>query len=215
MEYPLKHIRLKQLLEKNLNIVDFIHFDPNAFDIASALAFFSRYKIVSVRHFHSDESKFFKCPVKYEIKDFKVLEKFVRKHNKKFHTLINQTLQLKDSVFCGNILWYAPTHFVVLHGSGPITPRDITDVVDEKFLFEYFYGTGTPRDLEKKNRDEILIEEGSIFRFRPRESRLNKIVDQTYGFLSYFRPLIIEFSWYPYPVGILQDNVVYWEWRRG
>jgi len=202
VHYPLKHQRLELLLEKGANIADFVCFAPNEFDEKKARDFFEKHKKVSVRHFHENEKEVFKCPVIYDVADFKKVSEFAKENNKKFYTLINQSIAIEDSLFCGTILW-------------------IDDGLrDRKFIMEIFFGAGTPRDIEKKNMSDLLILTGPRFWIEaPRSSHkddfhktLKMIVEHSYRLTS-MRPIIYEFSYYPYPVGKLERNLIYWEWR--
>src|SRR3989344_3025633 len=135
-EYPLKDVRLSQLLEAGINVVDFVCFAPGQLDEEGLRAFFEKYKKISCRHFHADESTHFKCPVKYEQTDWEVIVAFCRENNKKFYTLCNQAVALEDSTFAGNILFHQG---------------------DRSYTIEYFEGYGTPRDIEKKSQSEIKV----------------------------------------------------------
>ena len=193
--YPLKDKRLKQLYDAGFNIADFRCFPPHLLDPVELKKFFDRYKKkhgISLRHFHQDEKRFFKCPVKYEVKDWQTALRFCQEHNQQFYSLINEAIPRNDSVYGGNI-WLLD---------------------DRCFMVEYFEGPGSPRDTENKQlkhfRREIgqplpegtppeLVRLGSLFR--------NFIPDE--------RPIVIEFNIYPYPVGKGKENIIIWEWRQG
>ncbi len=202
VRYPLKHHRLQSLLEKGANIADFVCFAPNEFNERKARDFFEKHRKVSVRHFHENEKEVFKCPVLYDVTDFKTVSEFAKENNRKFYTLINQSIAVEDSLFCGTIFWIDDG----LH--------------DRKFIMEIFFGAGTPRDIEKKNMSELLILTGPRFWVEEQwgsykddlHKSLKMIVEHSYRLTS-MSPIIYEFSYYPYPVGKLERNLIYWEWR--
>ena len=193
--YPLKNIRLEQLELAGFNIADFICFPPGQLSPPQLKKFFEKYKKkegISLRHFHADENRFFKCPVKYEVTDWNTAIRFCQEHNKDFYTLCNEAIPLKGATYGGNIL-----------------------LLDEReFLVEYFNGPGSPRDTENKKLKHFtrsigqslpegtpaeLVQLGSLFRkFIPEE-----------------RPIVIEFNIYPYPVGKKMATSIIWEWRQG
>ena len=115
---------------------------------------------------------------------------------KRAYTLCNEAINTKDSVCAGNIL---------VHN-------------EHTYFIEYFYGPGTPRDIESKGPDELKTYSKSLGQpaqgERPPEEVLRMVLDA-----RRFQPLnkayIIEFSVYPYPVGKSRDYVVCWEWRWG
>lgn len=206
IHYPLKHERLKGMLKKGLNIADFICFKPDELDAEKIKRFLEKHKKVSIRHFHENEQKVAKCPVLYDVDDFEKILEFVRENNRNFYTLINQSISVKDSLFCGTI-------FLIDDGFR-----------DKKFIMEYFRGPGTPRDIEKKNQSELSRQTGPGFWMMDTEylpkaeykkyEQLKIIIDETYCSTD-VRPIIYEFSYYPYPVGKLKKNQIYWEWRLG
>ncbi len=196
-EYPLKHVRLQQLHNAGLNVSDFICFAPNTLKEREEelRAFLEKYKHISCRHFHADEKKYFKCPVLYDQTDLETILAFCSEHNKTFYTLCNEAINTQESECAGNVL-----------------------VHDENNWFiEYFYGPGTPRDVEK-NVDKLKTYSKSLGSpaqgDRPPEAVLRFAFEA-----RKFRPLnkayILEFSLYPYPIGRNQTHVVCWEWRWG
>jgi hypothetical protein len=196
--YPPKDTRIKQLLDAGFNIVDFVHFGIEKYDSNVARAFFNKYGLVSIRTFADDESKDYATPVQYEIEidNFDQAERFCIEQNKTYHILMNQALKRADSVLWGNILWY-----------------DLS-----KFTVEYSYGPGTPRDIETKSMEDLRILHGNLSEYILPESKdrqLMEVVRKTSLFLTTVRPIVIEFQLYPYPVGLLQEKWVFWEWRRG
>src|SRR3989344_1739234 len=105
-KYPLKHERLKQLENAGFNVAPFVCFPPKRLDPTKLKKFFEKYKRkngISLRHFHEDETRFFKCPVEYEVKDWEFALRFCQEHNKQFYSLCNEAILLGNSIFGGNI----------------------------------------------------------------------------------------------------------------
>ncbi|OGM98052.1 MAG: hypothetical protein A2915_01345 [Candidatus Yanofskybacteria bacterium RIFCSPLOWO2_01_FULL_41_34] len=205
-EYPLKHVRLEQLSSAGFNVADFICFPPNTLRgrEEELKAFLAKHGTISCRHFHQDEKTHFKCPVKYEQTDFDTILSFCLANNEgnneaktAFYTLCNEAINVKESVCAGNIL-----------------------VLNEHAIWvEYFYGPGTPRDLESKGPDELKTygkvdgqpAEGEkppddILRM-VRNARKFKALDN--------KAYILEFSLYSYPMGRDQTDIICWEWCWG
>lgn len=82
-EYPLKHIRLQQLVEAGFNVADFLCFPPRtlAGREKELEAFLQKHGRISCRHFHDNEKQYFKCPVLYDQTDFKKIVEFCLRHN--------------------------------------------------------------------------------------------------------------------------------------
>lgn len=205
-EYPLKHTRLQQLSEAGFNIADFICFPPNTLrgQETKLKAFLQKHGTISCRHFHQQEKIHFKCPVKYEQTDFQTILDFCLANNygnnqekTPFYTLCNEAINLKDSICVGNIL-----------------------VLNERAYFvEYFYGPGTPRDIESKGPDELKTYGKTIGEREEGDKPPDDIIRMALNARK-FRALdnkayIIEFSLYPYPIGRDQTNIICWEWRWG
>lgn len=197
--YPLKHVRLEQLHNAGFNIADFICFPPRTLrgreeELRAFLALYGR---ISCRHFHEDESRHFKCPVLYDETDFEKILAFCLEHNQNYYTLCNEAIDPLVSVCAGNILVFNGTTYFV----------------------EYFYGPGTPRDIESKGPDELKTYGKTIGQpaegDKPPEEVLRMVVEA-----RKFKPLenkayILEFSLYPYPIGRQKTNIICWEWRWG
>ena len=182
--YPLKVRRLEQLDELGINIADFICFAPGKLDIPELRQFCAMNRSVSCRTFAEDEDLEFKTPVKYELTDPNDVEQFAREQNKKYFVLINQALPLKDSIIAGNIYFDSPTDFICEYFRGPGTPRDIDKYPLERVDAAHF---GSTRELEQLPR--------MVSRFP-------------------YRPVIFEFSLYPYAVGKRMQRLIFWEWRK-
>lgn len=198
-EYPLKHVRLEQLSGAGFNVANFICFPPHTLKgrEAELRAFFTKHGRISCRHFHENEKEHFKCPVKYDQTDFDVILAFCLENNEEFYTLCNEAINLKDSICAGNIL-----------------------VLNEQAVWvEYFYGPGTPRDLEGKGPDELKTYGKTIGQpaegDRPPDEILQMIVNARKFKALDNKAYILEFSLYPYPIGRNQTNIICWEWRWG
>jgi hypothetical protein len=178
--------RIQELEEAGLNVADFICFAPGELDEAKVKKFFLKFKRVSCRTFSANEDKEFKTPVKYEIDELDDVLDFARKHNKRYFLLINEALPLADSVMAGNIFFNSR----------------------EDFLCEFFRGPGTPRDVDSKELQRVDARRfGST-----RAAEIDLLVDAVQHFRH--RPVIFEFSLYPYPVGRRRERLVFWEWRK-
>lgn len=201
--YPLKHRRLEQLREAGFNVVDFICFEPRTLEgQEQKLAdFLARHGRISCRHFHQEEKKYFKCPVLYDQTDLEKILEFCHRNNygenddgTAYYTLCNQALDLSDSICAGNIL----------------------TLDDRNYYIEYFYGPGTPRDIEHKGADELKLYTRSFGAPARGEEPPPELKRAAY-LASKFRPVqgpyIIEFSLYPTPSG--SRKLIVWEWRMG
>lgn len=196
-KYPLKHMRLQQLEEAGFNTADFIFFPPNRADLGRVRKFFKKHGRISIRHYGEDENRFFKCPVLYNQEDWSVIWQFINQNNKRFWTLCNQAIRLEDSQFAGNIL--------------------LLDEKGRNFTVEYFEGPGTPRDMEHKSPSQLKCfrrEFGKPF-LGSIHQELISVAAQFRNFLPEQRPIVLEFSIYPYPIGKLQRHDIFWEWRLG
>lgn len=204
--YPLKSVRLQQLSDAGFNVADFVCFEPNALRRRQdeLRAFLKKHGRISCRHFHADESKYYKCPVLYDTDDIEAILAFCLANNEgnngakvAYYTLCNQALTLGDSIYAGNILIRS----------------------DREYAVEFFKGKGTPRDIEAKNADEIVYFERQFG--KPMPSDIPDEIQSLRHSLSRFaetlaiKPVIIEFSIYPYPVGRNQTEAICWEWRQG
>lgn len=205
-EYPLKYVRLQQLYDAGLNIADFICFPPRtlAGREEELRAFLKKHGTISCRHFHQNEKAHFKCPVKYEQTDFDTILEFCLANNygnnnehEAFYTLCNEAINLKDSICAGNIL--------VLN--------------DQAYWIEYFYGPGTPRDLESKGPDELKTYGKTVGQPAEGEKPPDDVLRMAFNAIKFKalanKAYILEFSLYPYPIGRNQTNIICWEWRWG
>jgi hypothetical protein len=211
--YPTKEKRIDLLRMWGLNTADSIHFARGEFaedkakdktkDRAEEKArkFFEKHECVSVRTF-SDESRKCMSPVRYEIKEFEEVNAFCMENTGKYHILINEAIALKDALVTGKITWEDNLSFDI----------------------EYFYGPGTPRDLENIDRALLRVAErtGKPRLSRPLSDdantnfRLLEVVDKIQNadefIKTYWKPIMFEFQYYPYPVGVLGRHDVFWEW---
>lgn len=197
-EYPLKHVRLEQLHQAGFNVADFICFPPRTLkNRAEELkAFLAKHGRISCRHFHEDEKKHFKCPVKYDQTDIDTILNFCLGHNETYYTLCNEAIVLNDSICAGNIL----------------------TLDDKNYFVEYFHGPGTPRDIESKGADELKVYTrsfGSPAQGPPPPEIIRGMAYQASKFKPVSGPYILEFSLYPYPIGKNRTEIVIWEWRLG
>lgn len=196
--YPLKHLRLEQLSQAGFNVADFVCFPPRSLKgrTDELRAFLAKHGRISCRHFHEDEKKYFKCPVKYDQTDIDVILAFCLEHNETYYTLCNEAINLQESVCAGNIL----------------------TLDDRNYFVEYFHGPGTPRDIESKGADELKVYTRS-FGSPSQGPHPPDIVKEMAYLASKFRPIlgpyILEFSVYPYPIGKNQSEIIIWEWRLG
>jgi len=205
-EYPLKHVRLEQLHQAGFNVANFICFPPRTLKdrVEELRAFLAKHRRISCRHFHANEKEYFKCPVKYDQTDFDTILAFCLANNEGnneektvFYTLCNEAINLADSTCAGNIL-----------------------VLNEQAVWvEYFYGPGTPRDIETKGPDELKTygktmgqpAEGE----KPPDEVLRMVLNARKFKALENKAYILEFSLYPYPIGRNQTNIICWEWRWG
>lgn len=194
-EYPLKHIRLRQLYEAGFNIADFIHWAPGQLNLDELRAFFEKHnKRISLRHFNTDEYMKHATPFFPDQTDWNVIEQIATKHNNNLHCLYNQVIEPKEAILTANI---------ILHD-------------DRNYSIEYFEGPGTPKDIELgtvKNLKQFQRQVGEPMDPNVPEE-LKKMAFYFRNFLSTFRPLVIETQIYPYPIGIRQTDDIAWEWRK-
>lgn len=192
--YPLKHIRLQQIYEAGFNVADFICFPPEKLDEIKLRQFFTKHGKISCRHFHPEEFRQFKCPFLRDVTDVEKAVEFCREHNRNYFSLCNENLVTDDSLFAGNI-WLQD---------------------DRNYLIEYFEGKGTPRDLESMKSEDIKRFSREIG--QPMDASapeaLKKIAFNLQRLIPHIRPIILEFSIYPYPIGRRQTFEVCWEWRK-
>jgi hypothetical protein len=195
--YPTKEKRLEQLDALGLNIADFIHFARGEFVEDKAREFFEKCdECVSGRTFSDDEYGKHMGPVKYEMSEFEQVKAFCMENTGRYHILINQAIAVKDAFITGKILWKDGLHYCI----------------------DYFYGAGTPRDIENMGGD-LKVAEGTA-RYGPLSDdasaniELRKVVNKTQDVTEFLRveQVTLEFQIYPYPVGKRDDNVVFWEW---
>lgn len=124
---------------------------------------------------------------------------------------LSETLNAEDSIACGRILIeqiQVPRHLEfkleALLGSGT--------VID---LYEY---QNLPAKLKRKLNNRIVIEMKKSYedRFTYNSEQLpflGELLHQTrkIGGVSDWLPVVVEFSYYPYSVGIFQKNLIFWE----
>ncbi len=195
--YPLKHERLQQLDDAGFNVADFVCFPTGKLDEKRLAEFLAKHGRISCRHFHPNEKAHFKCPVLYDQDDLEIIRAFCREHNKQYYTLCNQASKVSDSIYAGNIFIRS----------------------DREYAVEYFKGSGTPRDIESMNSDQIIYFDRKFGVPMPDETPSE--IKSLRASLTKFaldleiKPVIIEFSIYPYPIGRRQRRSICWEWRQG
>lgn len=194
-EYPLKHIRLKQLHEAGFNVADFVCWAPGQLNPGELKKFLEKHKRISCRHFHADEKKYFKCPVLYDQTDFKTILAFCSEHNKTFYTLCNESINTQESLCAGNVLVHDENNWFIEYFYGPGTPRDVEKNVDKLKTYSKSFGSSAQGDRPPE----------TILRFAYEARKFNPL-NKAY---------ILEFSLYPYPIGRQQNHIVCWEWRWG
>jgi len=202
--YPLKHVRLEQLHNAGFNVADFICFSPGTLkyhvykeEYQRLRAFLAKHGRISCRHFHENESRHFKCPVLYDESDFEKILAFCLEHNQNYFTLCNEAIDPTKSLCAGNILVFNGTTYFV----------------------EYFYGPGTPRDVESKGPAGLKTY-GKVIGEPAEGDKPPAEVMRMVAEARKFRPLdnkayILEFSLYSYPIGRQKTNIICWEWRWG
>lgn len=155
---------------------------------------FFKHGKISCRHFHADEFKKNACPFLRDVTDVEAAVAFCREHNQAYFSICNENLVTADSLFAGNI-WL----------------KD-----DRNYLIEYFEGKGTPRDLEHMRPEKIkrLTREIGQPMDPSAPEALKKIAFHFQKLVPHIRPIIVEFSIYPYPIGRRQTHEVCWEWRK-
>lgn len=204
-EYPLKHIRLGQLSTTGFNVADFICFEPRTLRGREdkLKAFLAKHSTISCQHFHENEKEHFKCPVKYEQTDWETILAFCLANNygdnaekTAFYTLCNEAINLKDSICAGNILVHDDNNWFIEYFYGPGTPRDVEKTVDILKSYSKSFGSEAQGD---KPPDEVL-------RLALQARKFKALANKAY---------ILEFSLYPYPIGRNQTEVIVWEWRWG
>jgi hypothetical protein len=199
---PLKHERLGHLAGAGFNVAPYAAWPRNELKLDELWKFFDRHGVVSLRNFTEESASPHapspRLPVLYEQRDWDAVASFCIEHNRRYHTLVNQTIPLDDSVYAGNLVLLPGGQYVISYFSGRGTPRDVDDKANEAPLelrmFIREHGAPLPPDV-------------------PSELRL--IGEKALEFLPARRPITLEFSVYPYPVGTLGHCEVFWEWRAG
>ncbi|MBI2109384.1 MAG: hypothetical protein HYT93_04425 [Parcubacteria group bacterium] len=193
---PLKHLRLQELAHAGFNCADFRFWLRNELSVEELTVFFARHGRISLRNFTEEDplKETPKLPVAYDVDSIDTVLRFCNKHNENYHTLVNEALPLKDSLLAGNIVLLDNARYLVSYFKGYGTPRDVDEKTSELHVFLRRFGSRAPD-------------------WAPESLRL--LGDQLASFRSDFRPMTIEFSLYPYPVGVLKRSEVLWEWRGG
>ena len=194
---PLKHVRLQELADAGFNCADFRFWPKNKLDVAELREFWQKQGRISLRNFREETAleQTPKLPVAYDRSDWSAILDFCRRYNREYHTLVNEALPLKDSLYAGNIILLDEEHYVV----------------------SYFEGYGTPRDVDDKEHPELKVYVRKFGVAVPSwaPELFAELAAKLQSFRTCFRPMTVEFSAYPYPVGICRRQEVFWEWRGG
>jgi hypothetical protein len=198
---PLKDARLRQLLDAGFNIAHFRSWLRQKLDLTQLRELFEKYPSLSLRTFSEEWNNEPppRLPVLYDQRQWEKIKEFCSINNRSYHTLVNECIPLADSEYCGNII-LMKDYYVAVFFNGSGTPRYIDDEIAENTL------SASVSVLQNRYGAEIPA-------WAPES--LGDIIDRLRTFLFVRRPVAVEFSKYPYPVGILRTNTVYWEWRGG
>ncbi len=193
---PLKHVRLQELADAGFNCPDFRFWLRNQLRLPELEAFYKKQGSISLRTVTEENplEETPKLPVAYDVSDWGSIAHFCGRYNRQYHTLVNEALPLRDSIYAGNIVLLDSRRYLISYFEGYGTPRDVDDKTSELNVFLRAFGVEAPNWIPESIR--MLGE-----RFE--------------GFRPDFRPMTIEFSLYPYPVGILRQSEIFWEWRGG
>jgi len=192
---PLKHLRLQELVDRGFNTPEFMVCLKGELDIFLVYQFLCKHGKISLRTFReehfSDPTP--KLPVEYDRDEWSVIRNFCEQQNRDHHLLINQALPLSRSLYAGNIILPDADSYVVSFFEGYGTPRDVDDQVSRLKVHKRRF-TDPPPQIP----NDIIALALELQGFRPK-----------------LRPLTVEFSVYPDPVGLCKRRAVVWEWRGG
>lgn len=193
---PLKHLRLQELADSGFNCPDFRFWLRGTLNIAELREFLKIHKKISLRNFTEENvlAETPKLPVAYGKNDWNFIEEFCGRNNTQYHTLVNQFLPPDESLLAGNIILLDDTRYAVSCFEGPGTPRDVDDKVSELKVCQRKFNEPPPKWVPET---------------------LKNLVSKLKTFRPDFRPMTIEFSIYPYAVGMLSRPEILWEWRGG
>ena len=194
---PLKHLRLQELADAGFNCPDFAFWLRGELDIRELREKFDQYGKISLRTFKEEDvlQETPKLEVLYGQDDWKVVKSFCERWNPEYHTLVNRSLPLGDSLLTGNII--------------------LLD--NDRYALSCFEGSGTPRDVDE-NISILKIHRGKFSEASPDlvpVAPLYELIMRLREFHPDFRPMTVEFSIYPYSVGTLHHPEILWEWRGG
>lgn len=198
---PLKNVRLKQLVDARFNCPDFLSFLRGELNVVENVAklkeFWKKHGRITLRNFKEERllDPTPKLPVAYDKSEWTFILAYCKTNNQQYHTLVNEALPLSDSRIAGNIL--------------------LCD--EENHAVSYFEGHGTPRYIDEGRAVELKGYRqrfgGKTPQWVPQE--IEELVAQLREFRPDFRPMIVEFSIYPYAVGTCKRREILWEWRSG
>jgi len=191
---PLKSVRIQQLADRGFNCVDFRSWLRGELNVSVLKEFFEKYGSISLRTFTEEhpDAQTPKLPVMYGMHDWDSILEFCARHNRQYHTLVNQSLPLEHSLMAGHII-----------------------IDGEWVTLAAFEGYGTPRDVDERV-SRLKVHQGKFG--DPVAGWVSEELANLAMRLRHFqpiRPVTFEFSLYSYPVGVLKTPVVLWEWRGG
>jgi hypothetical protein len=203
---PLKHMRLEQLAKAGFNVPNskcFLRGELQRKEkVEELLAFWTKWRRISLRSFREENvlEETPQLPVLYDTNDPRIILKFSLEHNQHYHTLAHQALPLVDSKYTGKI---------ILLGN-------------ERHAAIYFEKYGTPRFLDEKDENKkplpgLMAYRSASFSNMPEwvPEEIRGLAERLQSFYQEFRPMTVEFSIYPYSVGIYEEQEILWEWCGG
>lgn len=199
--FPLKHERLAQLARAGFNVADYRAWPCGQLNTEELRDFFGEYKTLSLRNFIAETGRpddpSPRLPFLKEQGDWEAILKFCGETNVFYHTLVNEAIPADDALYAGNVVLLDPDRYVISYAVGG-TPRD----VDEKLESWSPDVRMFMRTRGAKPSDNVPAE-------------LHAVGEMALSFLPALRPITMEFNVYPYSVGMLSQNEVFWEYRGG
>lgn len=190
VEMPLKHIRIQQCAEAGLNVPPYLYWLRGQFKESELVKFMDIHPRVSWRNY--TEEKYGEpspqLPVDYGL-TLNVLKDRCFPYNQLYHTLVHPFLPLDQSLYSGNII---------------LMNR-------ENYMASLIKGFGTPRSADQPDRETLVFKTklgAPIPDWAP--PSLVDMSEQLRNFMPEKRPITLEVSFYPKPIG-----TVFWEWRGG
>ncbi len=199
-QIPLKHDRIKYLVDSDFNVMDYRYWLRGQLPgkMSEFEKFFYKYvnqdgislRTVTEEKYNQPSPQ---LPVRYCIKSLYLAKTFCLENNKYHHTLVHQGLPLAKSLYSGN--------FILMN--------------DTDYLAAFIKGYGTPRSVDQPDVKNLLVFGGQFDEPTPdwAPEFIASMSDKLRNLVPELRPIIVEFSVYPEPVGLLGLPVVFWEWR--